>query len=71
MLPQHRKSAQKLLQTGHAVPLDDANREMRKELGLSEVPPTVHSSEEALAQVKEIMRLTGFNALVEGQENKD
>jgi heterodisulfide reductase subunit C len=68
MLPQHRKSAQNLLQTGHAVPLDDANRDMRRELGIPEIPPTTHSNEEALAQVKEIMRLTGFKALIEGQE---
>lgn len=67
MLPQHRKSAQKLLQTGHAVPLDDANQEMRRELGIVEIPPTTHSSDQALAQVKEIMRQTGFKALVEGE----
>ncbi len=64
MLPQHKKSAQKLLQTGHTVPLDDANREMRAELGLSEIPPTVHSDERALAEVREILRRTGFDVLI-------
>ncbi len=65
MLPPHKKSSQKLIQTGHAVPLDDANREMRAELGLAEIPPTVHSDEKALAEVREILRRTGFETLIE------
>lgn len=68
MLPQHRKTAEKLVQSGHAVPLDDANREMRAELGLMEIPPTTHSSNEALKQVKELMRKTGFEAIVAARE---
>jgi len=65
MLPQHRKTSQKLLETGHAVPIDDANRELRKTLGLKEIPPTVHSSKEALDDVKKIMERTGFRKLIE------
>ncbi|TXT53921.1 MAG: CoB--CoM heterodisulfide reductase iron-sulfur subunit C [Candidatus Thorarchaeota archaeon] len=68
MLPQHRKVSQKLIQTGHAVPIDEANQEMRKELGLQEIPPTVHSHKDALKDVKRIMEETGFNDLVEGAE---
>ncbi len=68
MLPQHRKTSQKLLETGHAVPIDQANRDMRKELGLQEIPPTVHSHEKALNDVKEIMNRTGFKKLIEEQE---
>lgn len=68
MLPQHRKASQKLIKTGHAVPIDDANREMRAELGLSEIPPTTHSSPEALAQVQEIIRRTGFEELIKKAE---
>jgi heterodisulfide reductase subunit C len=70
MLPQHRKTSQKLLETGHAVPIDKANMEMRKELGLQEIPPTVHSHEKALKDVKEIMRRTGFKKLIEEQEEE-
>ena len=70
MLSPHRKTSQKLLRTGHAVPIDDANRKIRKELGLDEVPPTTHSDEKALNDVKEIMRRTGFQKLIEGQEGK-
>ena len=65
MLPQHRKSSKKLLETGHAVPIDEANKEIRKNLGLKEIPPTVHSSEKALADVQKIMERTGFKKLIE------
>ena len=71
MLPQHKKSSQKLLATGHAVALDDANQEMRKELGISEIPPTVHSSEKALKDVQKIMKITGFKKLIEGQDKEE
>jgi len=34
MLPERRKSSKKLLETGHAVPINAANLEKRKNLGL-------------------------------------
>jgi heterodisulfide reductase subunit C2 len=70
MLPQHRKSSKKLLETGHAVPIDEANREIRKDLGLQELPPTVHSSKKALADVQKIMERTGFKKLIEEEKEK-
>ena len=70
MLPQHRKASRKLIKTGHAVPIDDANREMRRELGLQEIPPTTHASDKALQQVQEIMRRTGFIDLIEKAERE-
>ncbi len=71
MLPQHRKASLKLLETGHAVPIDDANREIRKNLGLKEIPPTTHSSKKALADVQKIMERTGFKKLIlEDKEEK-
>ncbi len=71
MLPQHRKTSMKLIATGHAVPINDANMTKREELGLDRVPPTVHSHPDALEQVQEIMRRTGFTALIEGQGEED
>ena len=65
ILPEHKKASQKLLSTGHAVPMDDANREIRKDLGLEELPPTTHSNKKALDQVQEIMKRTGFKDLIE------
>jgi heterodisulfide reductase subunit C len=70
MLPEHKKASQKLLSTGHAVPIDDANQEIRKDLGLKELPPTTHSNKKALAQVQEIMKRTGFKDLIEGQKTE-
>jgi heterodisulfide reductase subunit C len=67
MLPEHRKASQKLISTGHAVPIDDANRKVRKELGLDELPPTTHSKKKALRDVQKIMKKTGFKKLIEGQ----
>jgi len=71
MLPQHKKTAEKLLETGHAVPIDEANQEMRKELGLDELPPTVHSHKDALEDVKTIMKKTGFKKLIEGEKSEE
>ncbi|MFW9933798.1 MAG: CoB--CoM heterodisulfide reductase subunit C [Candidatus Thorarchaeota archaeon] len=68
MLPQHKKTAKILLETGHAVALDEANREMRKDLEIDEVPPTVHSHDDALKEVQKIMKKTGFKKLIEGEE---
>lgn len=68
MLPQHKKASQKLLSTGHAVPIDDTNRELRRDLELDELPPTTHSNKKALGQVQEIMKRTGFKNLIEGQK---
>lgn len=71
MLPEHRKSSKKLLETGHAVPLNPANQEIRRDLGLQEIPPTVHSSDKALSDVQKIMERTGFKKLIEKDEEED
>jgi len=70
MLPDHRKASMKLLETGHAVPINDANREKRASLGLDEIPPTVHSHKDALDDLKTIMKRTGFKDLIESQETE-
>ena len=71
MLPEHRKSSKKLLETGHAVPINASNLEKRKELGLKEIPPTTHSSEKALADVQKIMERTGFKKLIEEKKEEN
>jgi heterodisulfide reductase subunit C len=70
MLPEHKKTSQKLLATGHAVPIREADMEIRKDLGLNEIPPTTHSSKKALDQVQEIMKKTGFKDLIEGEKKE-
>jgi heterodisulfide reductase subunit C len=71
MLPPHRKISMKLIDTGHAVPLDKANRVKRKELGLEEIPPTVHADKEALKDVINIIEATGFRELIETKGKED
>lgn len=70
MLPDHRKVAGLVIDKGHAVPINDANRERRKELGMDELPETVHKYPDALEQVKKLVEVTGFVQLVrnEGSE---
>ena len=71
MLPEHKKASQKLLSTGHAVPIDEAHQELRKNLGLQKLPPTTHSNKKALLQVQEILKRTGFKDLIESQKSED
>lgn len=71
MLPQHRKVSKKLLATGHAVPIDEANQEIRKDLEIGEIPPTVHADPEALKQVQDIMEQTGFRELIEDKKKEE
>ena len=66
MAPQHKKVAELISKTGHMVNLRDEDKVLRKKLGLSEVPPTVLMTPEALEQVKKICEITGFYKLIEG-----
>jgi heterodisulfide reductase subunit C len=65
MLPAHKATAQKLIEFGHAVAIDDPKwGTLRKSLGLPEKPPTVASFDNALKQVQKIIKLTNFDRLV-------
>ena len=64
MLPKHKTVSNLVLKHGHAVPIDDANRKLRTELGLSELPPTTHMFEGDLNEVQIIAKKTGFCKLV-------
>ena len=56
----HRKTALYVFLTGHAVPINDKMKEVRKKLGLSEVPPTTYKYPEVLEHIREVMVDTGF-----------
>jgi heterodisulfide reductase subunit C len=62
-----------VIEKGHAVPINDDGRAKRKELGMDELPETVHKHPQALEQVKKLLELTGFMQLVtdEGTENSE
>jgi len=66
MAPQHKKIAELISKTGHMVNLRDEDKALRAKLGLEQVPATVLSTPEALAQVKKICEVTGFYKLIEG-----
>ncbi|MCL7412605.1 MAG: CoB--CoM heterodisulfide reductase subunit C [ANME-2 cluster archaeon] len=71
MLPDHRKVAGLVIEKGHAVPINDANRDKRKKLGMDELPETVHKYPDALDQVKKLLKATGFVQLVQDKGRKD
>ena len=60
----HRKTGSFVILTGHGVPINDATKELRKRVGLSELPPTTHQYPEALDEIKTICEKTGFNDLI-------
>ena len=71
MRPEHQSVSYKLIETGHAVPIDDEKwSKMREELGLSPLPPTVHSYPKAVKEIQYIIKKTGFDKLVNYKESK-
>lgn len=61
----HKKTAANLYIMGHTVPINDEVKNMRKALGLAEVPPTVLSNQKAYEDLKVILDATEFNKIVE------
>ncbi|MEM2901793.1 MAG: CoB--CoM heterodisulfide reductase subunit C [Candidatus Bathyarchaeia archaeon] len=59
----HQKVARLFCDTGHLVPINDEVRAVRKSLGLSELPPTVHSYPESLKELETILEATGFRRM--------
>lgn len=71
MLAPHKKVGQIVAKQGHAVPINDDAKAKRKKLGLDEVPPTVHRFDEAMEEVRKLIKLAGFDEIVadgEGQK---
>ena len=60
----HKKVAANLIKVGHTVDNNDKIKALRKELGLPENPPTVMVSADAKKDFDKILRVTGFNKLV-------
>ncbi len=61
----HRKAALLLIETGHMVFLSEKVRLVRKSLGLSEIPPTTLSDGNALEELQRLMKITGFDQIIE------
>ena len=61
---QHKGTATNFMNIGHTVKVVDVITELRKNLGLAPVPPTVLSNEKALADLQTILKATGFDNIV-------
>lgn len=66
----HRKVCEIFLKYGHAVPINDEIRIIRKNLGLAEIPPTVLGFPEGLMEVLNLAEETGFKKMVGGARHE-
>ncbi len=64
MAQSHKMTGSFVIKSGHGVPINDVTRELRKRVGLDELPPTTHQFPEALAEVQKISKTTGFDTLI-------
>lgn len=64
MAKAHKMTGSFVIKTGHGVPINDATMELRKRVGLGELPPTTHQFPEALEEVQKIFKKTGFDSLI-------
>ena len=64
MAKPHKMTGVFVLNTGHAVPINDAAKALRVKIGLPEVPPTTHAYPEALAEVQKLCKITAFDELI-------
>ena len=64
MAKPHKMTGVFVINTGHAVPINDAAKALRAKIGLSELPPTTHSYPEALEEVQKLCKITAFDELI-------
>lgn len=65
IIPRHREVAHLFIRYGHAVPINEENIKKRESLGLAKIPPTVHSSKQALEELHMLIKKCGFDKKVE------
>ncbi|WP_407422028.1 CoB--CoM heterodisulfide reductase subunit C [Methanobrevibacter sp.] len=64
MAKPHKMTGVFVINTGHAVPINDAAKALRTKIGLSEVPATTHADAGALEEVKKLCKITAFDELI-------
>ena len=64
MAKPHKMTGVFVMNTGHAVPINDAVKALRVKIGLPEVPPTTHANPDALAEVQKLCKITAFDELI-------
>ncbi len=63
---EHKGLVKSLHTTGHIIPVSEKIKQLRKAVGLKELPDTVLVDEAALKQVQYIMEQTGLYRLMKG-----
>ena len=64
MAKPHKMTGVYVINTGHAVPINDNVKQLRTKIGLPEVPPTTHAHPEALEEVQKLCKITAFDELI-------
>lgn len=64
MAKPHKMTGVFVINTGHAVPINDTVKALRVKIGLPEVPPTTHANPDALAEVQKLCKITAFDELI-------
>ena len=64
MAKPHKMTGVFVMNTGHAVPINDNVKALRSKIGLPEVPPTTHAYPEALEEVQKLCKITAFDELI-------
>ncbi len=64
MADSHKATGSYVIKFGHGVPINDKTKDLRKAIGLDELPPTVHSHPEALEEIQKICTACEFDKLI-------
>jgi heterodisulfide reductase subunit C len=60
----HRKTGSFVAKTGHAVPINDKVKALRREIGLDELPATTNQYPQALEEVQKLVKICKFYELI-------
>ncbi len=63
--PRHVLVAENFFKTGHSIPMKEEIKEMRRDLGLNEIPPTTLAYRKSLEEVKRLAEYSGFKEKLE------
>ncbi len=69
MLKNHQKVAVKVIETGHAVPLDkEMWQQLREKVGLEAIPPNASANPWAIEEIQKLSEICKFDKLIGYQE---
>jgi heterodisulfide reductase subunit C len=69
MLEPHQKVAAKVIEAGHAVPLDKESwQKLREKVGIEAVPPNASGNPWAIEEIRKLTKKSGFDELIGYEE---